>query len=223
MPLIPIHEKVLIKRKEKEEISLGGIIIPVDITADKPPEGIVANLGTGLIDNKGKLVPFMVEIGDRVLFGRYAGQELTDESDEKFQMMSEEAILGIFKTEPSPLKFGSIALDDGTHFWPISDNVLFKFCSNLTKSTFQPVTTGGIIISDVEEYDENTKDQWVEILALGPKVSDDLRTGKYALVENQKWTHKVLLSGNPYGEYIWKSEEQYILAVSDVYHNPYSF
>jgi co-chaperonin GroES (HSP10) len=115
-----------------------------------------------------------------------------------------------------------LVTDEGFKLYPVSDNIIFKFCANLTKSTFQPISKGGIIISDKDDYDEHTFYQWGEIIALGPDVCDDIRNSKYILIEPHRWTHKVRLNG-PYGEYLWKTETQYIIAMSDEYHNPYSY
>ena len=216
----PLYDKVVVKRNEKEVVSEGGIFIPSDITKEAPSIGVILATGQGKANNKNNsLKPMSVNVGEKVLFGKYAGQEVQLENKEKVLLMREEDILGIFSDDNIPNR-QFITTDNGEKLYPILDAVIFKFCANLTKSTFQPISSGGIIISDKEDYDENVKDQWVEILAVGPEVCDEIRNAKYALVENQQWTHKIRCNG-PYGEYLWKTDESKIIFVSDEYYNPY--
>lgn len=101
------------------------------------------------------------------------------------------------------------------NFQPIRKNIIFKFCANLTKSNFQPISKGGIIISDNISYDEHTHPQWGEIICVGPEVSDEIKNSKYILIEEGKWTNKVRFENEE--QFAWKTEEDYILAVSDEY------
>jgi co-chaperonin GroES (HSP10) len=101
-------------------------------------------------------------------------------------------------------------------FEPIRKNIIFKFCSNLTHTNFMPTSKGGIIITDNNSYDEHTHPQYGEIICVGPEVSDEIKNAKYILVEEGKWTNKVRFEG-AHGEYVWKTEEQYVLSVGDEY------
>jgi hypothetical protein len=118
------------------------------------------------------------------------------------------------------MKFDHLVTDKDEKLYPVLDYIVFKFCANLTNFKFQPISKGGIVISDVEDYVEHTLPQWAEIIALGPEVSEEIRNAKYVLIEPQMWTHKVRYGG-PHGEFLWKTEEKYIMCVSDEYLNPY--
>ena len=89
----PLHDRVIVKRIEEEEQIRGGIIIP-DSAKEKPQEGEVIAVGNGKILNSGERVALEVKEGDRVLFGKYAGNEVKLD-DEEFLIMREDDILGI--------------------------------------------------------------------------------------------------------------------------------
>jgi chaperonin GroES len=95
MKVKPLADRVLVKRIEEEEVKKGGIIIP-DTAKEKPQQGKVVEIGAGRLDEKGKRVPMEIKKGDRVLFGKYAGTEVTI-SDEEYIIMREDDILGIIK------------------------------------------------------------------------------------------------------------------------------
>lgn len=77
----PLHDQVLIKRIEEKETVKGGIIIP-DSAKEKPSEGEVVAVGEGRKNDKGERIPLDVRVGDRVLFGKYSGNEIKiDEQD----------------------------------------------------------------------------------------------------------------------------------------------
>ena len=89
----PLYDRVLIKRVENEEKVRGGIIIP-DTAKEKPMEGKVIAVGTGKLDDNGKRIPLEVKVGDRILFGKYAGTEIKID-DEEHIILPENEILGI--------------------------------------------------------------------------------------------------------------------------------
>ena len=89
----PLHDKVIIKRLEEEEKSAGGIIIP-DTAKEKPQQGKVIAVGTGIVLKDGKTIPLQVKPGDRVLFSKYGGTEVKF-LDEDYLVMREDDILGI--------------------------------------------------------------------------------------------------------------------------------
>jgi len=93
MKIIPLHDRVLIKRLGEEEKTKGGIIIP-DMAKQKPMQGKVHAVGKGKRNEDGKLIPIEVKEGDRVLFGKYAGTEIRIEGDEQL-IVRENDILGI--------------------------------------------------------------------------------------------------------------------------------
>jgi chaperonin GroES len=94
MKLRPLHDRVIVRRLEEEEKTLGGIIIP-DSAKEKPQQGKVIAVGKGKLLEKGDIVPLVVKEGDRVLFAKYAGTEVKVENEELL-IMREDDILAIF-------------------------------------------------------------------------------------------------------------------------------
>ena len=96
MNIQPLHDRVIVKRVEEEEKTKGGIIIP-DTAKEKPQEGLVIAVGSGKSEGEGnKNVPLEVKKGDRVLFSKYAGTEITIEGEEHL-IMKEEDIIALIK------------------------------------------------------------------------------------------------------------------------------
>ena len=94
MPIKPLHDRVLIERFEDEEQkSAGGIYIP-DTAKEKPIEGKVVAVGEGARSDDGKVTPPSVKVGDRVLFGKYAGTDIKYQGNE-YLIMRESDILGV--------------------------------------------------------------------------------------------------------------------------------
>jgi len=91
--IVPIGDRVVLKRVAAEETTKGGIILP-DSAKEKPREGVILALGTGRLMKDGKRAPFSVKVNDRVLFSSYAGTEVKVEGDE-FVILSEDEILGV--------------------------------------------------------------------------------------------------------------------------------
>src|SRR5437899_3772298 len=91
--LVPLHDRILVRRVEEAETTRGGIIIP-DTAKDKPQEGEVIAVGKGKINEEGKVRPLDVKEGDRILFGKYGGTEIKIDGEE-FIIMREEEVLGI--------------------------------------------------------------------------------------------------------------------------------
>jgi chaperonin GroES len=90
--LTPLHDRILVRRVEEAETTRGGIIIP-DSAKDKPQEGEVVAVGKGKVNEEGKVRPLDVKEGDRILFGKYSGTEITIDGD-LFLIMREEEVLG---------------------------------------------------------------------------------------------------------------------------------
>lgn len=93
MKFRPLHDRVLIKRIEQDNKTAGGIIIP-DTAKEKPMEGEILACGNGLRDENGNVVPLDVKTGDRVLFTKWAGTEVTIDGEELL-VMKESDIVGI--------------------------------------------------------------------------------------------------------------------------------
>ncbi len=88
--LTPLHDRVIIKRIEEKESVKGGIIIP-DTAKEKPQEGEVIAVGAGKLE-KGQRIPLDVQVGDRILFGKYSGTDIKLEGEE-YLILREEEIL----------------------------------------------------------------------------------------------------------------------------------
>ena len=94
--LHPLHDRVLIKRIEDQPARRGAIIIP-DSAKEKPQEGKVIAVGKGRVSEDGKKIPLDVKAGDRVLFGKYSGNEVTLDGEE-YLIMKEDDVLGILSS-----------------------------------------------------------------------------------------------------------------------------
>ena len=95
MKIRPLHDRILVKRLEEQEVRKGGIIIP-DSAKEKPQEGKVIAVGTGKVGEDGKKIPLDVKAGDKILFGKYSGSEVKVE-DEEYLILREEDVLGILE------------------------------------------------------------------------------------------------------------------------------
>ncbi len=93
MNIRPLHDRVILKRLEEERTTAGGIVIP-DTAAEKPQTGEVVAVGPGKTDDGGKLVAMGVKVGDKVLFGKYSGQEFKIDGQDLLHMR-EDDIIGI--------------------------------------------------------------------------------------------------------------------------------
>ncbi|HMD77416.1 MAG TPA: co-chaperone GroES [Terracidiphilus sp.] len=91
----PLHDRILVRRLEEGETIRGGIIIP-DSAKEKPQEGEVISVGKGKSNDEGKVFPLDVKAGDKILFGKYSGNEIKIDGEE-FLIMREEEVLGIIK------------------------------------------------------------------------------------------------------------------------------
>jgi len=93
MNLRPLHDRVIIKRLDNETKTASGLVIP-ETAAEKPDQGEVLAIGTGKKDDSGKTIPMDVKVGDRVLFGKYAGQTVKVDGDELI-VMREDDIMAV--------------------------------------------------------------------------------------------------------------------------------
>jgi chaperonin GroES len=89
----PLHDRVVVKRINPEAKTKGGIIIP-DTAREKPQQGEVVAVGPGGRDEAGKLIPIDVKVGDKVLFGKWSGTEVTLDGDELL-IMKESDVMGV--------------------------------------------------------------------------------------------------------------------------------
>ena len=95
MKLRPLHDRVVIRRTEEERKSPGGIVIP-DTAAEKPDQGEVLAVGNGKIMEDGKVRPLEVKKGDKVLFGKYAGQTIKVKGEELL-VIREDDVMGVLE------------------------------------------------------------------------------------------------------------------------------
>lgn len=95
MKVHPLHDRVLLKRIEEQEVKRGGIIIP-DTAKEKPQEAEVIEVGKGRVNDDGKTIPLVVKKGDRVLIGKYSGTEVTVDGVE-LVIIHEEEVLAVIE------------------------------------------------------------------------------------------------------------------------------
>jgi chaperonin GroES len=93
MNIRPLHDRVIVKRVEAERTTASGIVIP-DSAGEKPDQGEILAVGPGKRDDNGKQIALDVKVGDRVLFGKYAGQAVKVDGQEVL-VMREEDIMGV--------------------------------------------------------------------------------------------------------------------------------
>ena len=95
MKIRPLHDRVIVKRVEAERTTASGIVLP-DSAGEKPDQGEVLAVGPGKRDDNGQQVALDVKVGDRVLFGKYAGQAVKVDGQEVL-VMREEDIMGVIQ------------------------------------------------------------------------------------------------------------------------------
>ena len=93
--IVPLHDKILVKRVEAESKTRGGIVLP-DTAKEKPKEGKVVAVGDGKLLDSGKRAEFQVKKGDRILFTSYAGTEIKIDGEE-YIIMSEDDVLAVIE------------------------------------------------------------------------------------------------------------------------------
>lgn len=96
MNIRPLHDRVLVKRLEEENTSPGGIVIP-DTAKEKPMRGEVVAVGNGKILENGEVRPLDVQVGQKVLFGKYSGSEVKVEGED-FLVMREDDIMAVVES-----------------------------------------------------------------------------------------------------------------------------
>ncbi|MDY0190786.1 MAG: co-chaperone GroES [Desulfuromonas sp.] len=94
MNIRPLQDRIIVECVEEETTTAGGIIIPDTASKEKPQEGVVIAVGKGKVTSEGKVVPMDLKVGDRVLFGKYAGSEIKADG-KPYLMMREDDIFGV--------------------------------------------------------------------------------------------------------------------------------
>ena len=96
MKIRPLHDRLIVRRQEEERTTASGIVIPESASAEKPDQGIVEAVGNGKLLDDGNVRKLDVNVGDKVLFGKYAGQAVKVDGDELL-VMKEEDVMGIIE------------------------------------------------------------------------------------------------------------------------------
>ena len=105
MKIRPLYDRIVVKRVETQEQKIGELFIP-DSAKEKPQEGEVVAVGKGKRLEDGKVVPLDVQVGDRILFGKYSGSDIKLDNEE-YLIMREEEVLGILDAQPKATKKAS--------------------------------------------------------------------------------------------------------------------
>ncbi len=105
MKIRPLYDRIVVKRVEEAERMQGGLYIP-DSAKEKPQEGEVVAVGKGKRLEDGKVATLDVQVGDRILFGKYSGSDIKIDGDE-FLIMREDEVLGILDQQPVAAKKAS--------------------------------------------------------------------------------------------------------------------
>src|SRR5438270_6177795 len=95
MNIRPLYDRIVVKRVEEQETKIGGLFIP-DSAKEKPQEGEVVAVGKGKRLEDGKVVPLDVKAGDRILFGKYSGNDIKIDGQE-YMIMREDEVLGVLE------------------------------------------------------------------------------------------------------------------------------
>ena len=96
MKIRPLHDRVVVRRSEEEATSAGGIVQP-GAAAEKPNQGEVVAVGAGRVTNDGQVVELSVKVGDKVIFGQYAGTNTIKVDGEELLIMQESEIYGVLE------------------------------------------------------------------------------------------------------------------------------
>lgn len=96
MDIKPLGDRIVVQPLEAEEITKGGIILP-DTAKEKPHEGKIIAVGRGKVADNGQIQPLELKVGDRVLYGKYSGNEIKTKDGKDYLIMREEDVLAIVK------------------------------------------------------------------------------------------------------------------------------
>ncbi|MBI5024950.1 MAG: co-chaperone GroES [Candidatus Omnitrophica bacterium] len=96
MDIQPLADRIVVKPLDAQEVTKGGIVLP-DTAKEKPQEGKVVAVGKGKVTEEGKLKALEVRVGDRILYGKYSGTEITTKAGEELLIMREDDVFAVMK------------------------------------------------------------------------------------------------------------------------------
>lgn len=96
MKIRPLYDRIVVRREEEETTTAGGIVLPGSAT-EKPNQGEVVSVGEGKVLDNGEVRPLAVKVGDKVIFGKYAGSNTIKVDDEELLILSESEIYGVIE------------------------------------------------------------------------------------------------------------------------------
>jgi chaperonin GroES len=94
MDIRPLGDRIVVQALEAEEVTKGGIILP-ETAKEKPQEGKIVAVGRGKVGDDGKIQPLELKVGDRVLYGKYSGNEIKTKDGKEYLIMREEDVLAV--------------------------------------------------------------------------------------------------------------------------------
>lgn len=94
MDIKPLADRIVVKPLDAQEVTKGGIVLP-DTAKEKPQEGKVVAVGKGKVTESGKVQPLEIKVGDRILYGKYSGTEITTKAGEELLIMKEEDVFAV--------------------------------------------------------------------------------------------------------------------------------
>ncbi len=98
MNIQPLADRVIVQPLDAEEKTKGGIVLP-DTAKEKPQEGKVVAVGKGKVSEDGKVIPLELKAGDRILYGKYSGSEITTKEGNEYLIMREEDVLAVVSSK----------------------------------------------------------------------------------------------------------------------------
>lgn len=97
MKIRPLYDRIVVRREEEETTTAGGIVLPGSAT-EKPNQGEIVAVGEGKVLDSGEVRPLAVKVGDKVIFGKYAGSNTINVDDEELLILSESEIYGVIES-----------------------------------------------------------------------------------------------------------------------------
>ncbi len=96
MKIRPLYDRIVVRRKEEETTTAGGIVLPGSAT-EKPNQGEVISVGQGRVLDNGELRPLSVKVGDKIIFGKYAGSNTINVDGEELLILTESEVYGVIE------------------------------------------------------------------------------------------------------------------------------